>query len=66
MTNPVDLTLAQARDALQAGKISALELTKAHLAAMEKASALNCYVATTKGVYRLFGITDDDESFHLL
>jgi aspartyl-tRNA(Asn)/glutamyl-tRNA(Gln) amidotransferase subunit A len=47
MTQPVDLTLAQARDALHAGKISAVELTKAHLAAMEKASALNCYVATT-------------------
>jgi aspartyl-tRNA(Asn)/glutamyl-tRNA(Gln) amidotransferase subunit A len=47
MTDVNTLTLAQARDAVQAKKISALELTQAHLAAMEKARALNAYVVET-------------------
>jgi aspartyl-tRNA(Asn)/glutamyl-tRNA(Gln) amidotransferase subunit A len=47
MTDVNTLTLAEARDAVQAKKISALELTQAHLAAMEKARALNAYVVET-------------------
>jgi len=41
------LTLAEARDLLRAKKISAKELTGAHLAAMEKARILNAYVLET-------------------
>ena len=47
MTQPTEMTLAEARDALQARKLSALELTQAHLAAIDKARALNCFVAET-------------------
>jgi aspartyl-tRNA(Asn)/glutamyl-tRNA(Gln) amidotransferase subunit A len=41
------LTLADARDALRARKISAKELASAHLSAMEKARVLNAYVLET-------------------
>jgi len=47
MSDITKLTLADARDAVQGKKISALELTQAHLAAMEKARALNAYVVET-------------------
>ena len=47
MTELSSLTLAEARDALKARKISAVELTRAHLAAMEKARALNAYIVET-------------------
>ena len=47
MTDPTDLTLAEARDALVAKKLSSLELTQAHLGAMERARALNAFVAET-------------------
>jgi aspartyl-tRNA(Asn)/glutamyl-tRNA(Gln) amidotransferase subunit A len=46
------LTIAEARDQLAAGKISALELTEAHLAAMEKAAGLNAYITTTADLAR--------------
>ena len=39
MNDVTRLTLAEARDALKTGKLSSVELTKAHLAAMEKARA---------------------------
>ena len=47
MTHPTDLTLADARDALKSKKISAVELTRAHVDAIEKARGLNAYVAET-------------------
>jgi aspartyl-tRNA(Asn)/glutamyl-tRNA(Gln) amidotransferase subunit A len=47
MTELTSLTLAQARDALREKKISALELADAHLAAIEKARALNAFVLET-------------------
>ena len=47
MTDLTKLTLAGARDALKAGKITAVELTKAHLESMDKARALNAFVAET-------------------
>ena len=51
MTAPTHMTLAQARDALAAKKISAVELTNAHLAAIEKHNpALNAYVHHTPEV----------------
>jgi aspartyl-tRNA(Asn)/glutamyl-tRNA(Gln) amidotransferase subunit A len=45
--NPNELTLAEARDALKAKRISARELTQAHLDAMGKARALNAYLLET-------------------
>ena len=47
MTEPTDLTLAQARDALADRQFTAVELTRGYLAAMERARALNCFVAET-------------------
>ena len=47
MTDPTALTLAEARDALAAKKLSSLELTQAYLGAMERARALNAYIAET-------------------
>eukprot|EP01037_Dinobryon_pediforme_P017991 gene17991-18227_t len=47
MTDLTKMTLSHARDALQARKISAMELTAAHLNAMEKARALNAFVFET-------------------
>jgi len=47
MTALTDLTLAQARDSLTAKEISATELTKAHIEAVERARALNAFVAET-------------------
>lgn len=48
MTNPTHMTLAEARDALKAKKISSVELTQACLSAIEKHNpALNAYVHHT-------------------
>ncbi|HWM46770.1 MAG TPA: Asp-tRNA(Asn)/Glu-tRNA(Gln) amidotransferase subunit GatA [Xanthobacteraceae bacterium] len=47
MTDPTSLSLAEARDALRARKMSASELADAHLAAVEKARELNAYVLET-------------------
>ena len=48
MTNATHMTLAEARDALKAKKISSVELTKLHLEAIEKHNpALNAYVHHT-------------------
>ena len=47
MTDLTVLTIAEARDALAKKDFTALELTEAYLAAMEKARALNAYVLET-------------------
>jgi len=47
MTDVTRLTLAQARDALAAKTLSAVELTQAHLDAMARARGLNAYVQET-------------------
>jgi aspartyl-tRNA(Asn)/glutamyl-tRNA(Gln) amidotransferase subunit A len=47
MTDLTSLTLAQARDALRRKEFSATELADAHLAAIEKARALNAFVLET-------------------
>ncbi len=47
MSDLTSLTLAEARDALRAKKISAKELATAHLAEMEQARVLNAYVLET-------------------
>src|SRR5688572_18284438 len=52
MTELTSLTLAQARDGLRKRDFSAAELADAHLAAMEKARALNAYVLETPDAAR--------------
>ncbi len=47
MSDLTDLTLAEARDGLRAKQFSAVELTRAHVQAMEQARALNAYVLET-------------------
>lgn len=47
MSDLTDLTLADARDALRKKEISAVELTKAQIAAIEKARVLNCFIVET-------------------
>jgi aspartyl-tRNA(Asn)/glutamyl-tRNA(Gln) amidotransferase subunit A len=47
MTELTALTLAQARDALRDKRCSALELADAHIAAIERARALNAFVLET-------------------
>jgi aspartyl-tRNA(Asn)/glutamyl-tRNA(Gln) amidotransferase subunit A len=47
MSALTSLTLAEARDGLKAKKFSARELAQAHVAAIEKARALNAYVLET-------------------
>jgi aspartyl-tRNA(Asn)/glutamyl-tRNA(Gln) amidotransferase subunit A len=47
MTDPTSLTLADARDRLRKRELSAVELAKAHLAAMAKARTLNAFVLET-------------------
>jgi aspartyl-tRNA(Asn)/glutamyl-tRNA(Gln) amidotransferase subunit A len=47
MTSLTDLTLAEARDAVRARKISSVELTRAFVGAVEAARPLNAYVTET-------------------
>ncbi|CAN0174667.1 unnamed protein product [Discosporangium mesarthrocarpum] len=47
MTSPTDFTIAEARDALDAGEVSARELTEAHIAAMDAARSLNAFITET-------------------
>jgi aspartyl-tRNA(Asn)/glutamyl-tRNA(Gln) amidotransferase subunit A len=47
MSDLTHLTLAGARDALASKEISAVELTKAHLAAIDAARTLNCFITET-------------------
>ena len=47
MSDPRDLTIAAARDALAAGEISAVELAGAHISAIEDARDLNAFVTET-------------------
>jgi aspartyl-tRNA(Asn)/glutamyl-tRNA(Gln) amidotransferase subunit A len=47
LTDLTSLTLAEARDRLKSRSMSSLEITKAHLEAIERAKALNAFVAKT-------------------
>lgn len=47
MSDLTKLSLAAARDALTSKKVSAVELTRAHLDAVEGARALNCFITET-------------------
>jgi aspartyl-tRNA(Asn)/glutamyl-tRNA(Gln) amidotransferase subunit A len=59
MSDLTRLTLAQARDGLRGRSFSATELTEAHLAAMERARALNAYVLETPDVARAMATEAD-------
>jgi aspartyl-tRNA(Asn)/glutamyl-tRNA(Gln) amidotransferase subunit A len=60
MTDLTALTLAQARDGLRAKQFSASELTDAHLAAVERARALNAFVLETPELARkMAGYSDE-------
>ncbi len=54
-----NFTIAEARAKLKAREFSALELTDAYLAAIEKAKALNAYVATTPDQARAMAKASD-------
>jgi len=60
MTNLTALTLAQARDGLRAKQFSAAELTDAHLAATERARALNAFVLETPELARKMAGNSDE------
>ncbi len=47
MSELTDFTISEARKALREKQFSALELTEAYLAAMERARILNAYVVET-------------------
>jgi aspartyl-tRNA(Asn)/glutamyl-tRNA(Gln) amidotransferase subunit A len=59
MNDLTSLTLAQARDGLRNKSFSAAELTEAHLAAMERARALNAYVLETQDTARAMAAAAD-------
>jgi len=59
MSDPTSLTLAQARDLLRTKKISATELTDAHIAAVEKARVLNAYILETPDKARAMAKASD-------
>jgi len=47
MTELTDLTIGEARDRLAQGELSAVELTEAHIEAVEEARALNIFITET-------------------
>jgi len=47
LTDLTELSLAAARDALVKKEVSAVELARAHIAAIEQARVLNCFIAET-------------------
>jgi len=47
MSDPTHLTLAEARDALTSKRLSAVELTQAHIDAVAEARVLNCFITET-------------------
>ena len=47
MTDLTALSLAEAREALTSKTVTSVELTEAHLAAIDRAKGLNAYVAVT-------------------
>ncbi len=50
MTDLINTTIADALEGLKAKKFSAVELTKAHLAQIEKTKDLNAYIADTSDI----------------
>ncbi len=54
-----NLRIAEARDAMAKGEFSALELTDAHIAAIEGAGALNAFITKTPAQARAMAIASD-------
>ena len=44
MTELTKMTLSKARDALHKGDVSSVEITEAHLNAIDDAKELNCFI----------------------
>ncbi|MCX8503478.1 MAG: Asp-tRNA(Asn)/Glu-tRNA(Gln) amidotransferase subunit GatA, partial [Beijerinckiaceae bacterium] len=61
MTELTHMTLADARDALKAKKISSVELTQAHIAAVEAARPLGAYVLETPDQARAMAQASDEK-----
>jgi aspartyl-tRNA(Asn)/glutamyl-tRNA(Gln) amidotransferase subunit A len=59
MTNLTSLTIAEARKKLAAKEFSALELTDAYIAAIEKARSLNAYIVETPDQARAMAKASD-------
>lgn len=59
MSDPTDLTLAEARDAVAAKKISSRELTEAFVKAVEAARPLNAYITETPEIARQMAAESD-------
>lgn len=59
MSNPTELTLAEARDAVAAKKISSRELTEAFVKAVEAARPLNAYITETPDIARKMAAESD-------
>ena len=59
MSALTNLTIAAARDGLRKKPFSALELTDAYLAAMEKARVLNAYIVETPDKARAMAKASD-------
>jgi aspartyl-tRNA(Asn)/glutamyl-tRNA(Gln) amidotransferase subunit A len=47
MTELTKMTLSKARDALHKGDVSSVEITEAHLNAIDDAKELNCFIEVT-------------------
>lgn len=60
MSSPTDFTIAEARDALAAKKLSAVELTEAHVKAVETARPLNAFVTETPDRARVMAKASDE------
>src|SRR5215216_1646953 len=59
MTDLTSLTLSDARDRLRKREFSAMELTEAHLTAIEKARGLNAYILETADLARAMAKESD-------
>ncbi len=60
MTDLVDLTIAEASEALKKGEFSAVELTKAHIEEMDKAKHLNAYITETPEIALAMAAKSDE------
>ena len=60
MTNPIDLSLAELRDALKKKDVTALEATDAYLSRIEAAGDLNAFITVTGDKAREMAKASDD------
>lgn len=60
MSDLLNFTIAQARDALRSGQFKAVELTEAYIGAVEAARSLNAYIVETPDKAREMAAASDD------